>query len=116
MTIEQIRQKLLNGCENYMAAYKYLCNHPEINHVYIGLDNDKAGREAAIHLISKIQNDFPDRQLKLRIISPITKDWNEDLQHYRRLNIPLLDFLKMTAEEIDEAESEMEQQANEMQM
>lgn len=22
----------LNGCENYMAAYKYLCNHPEINH------------------------------------------------------------------------------------
>lgn len=106
----------LNGCENYMAAYKYLCNHPEINHVYIGLDNDKAGREAAIHLISKIQNDFPDRQLKLRIISPITKDWNEDLQHYRRLNIPLLDFLKMTAEEIDEAESEMEQQANEMQM
>ena len=99
-----------------MAAYKYLCNHPEINHVYIGLDNDKAGREAAAHLISKIQNDFPDRQLKLRTISPITKDWNEDLQHYRRLNTPLLDFLKMTAEEIDEAESEMEQQANEMQM
>ena len=106
----------LNGCENYMAAYKYLCNHPEINRVYIGLDNDSAGREAANHLFSKIKEDFPERQLTLRAISPITKDWNEDLQHYRRLNITLNDFLKMTAEEISEAESEMEQRENEMQM
>ncbi len=71
-----------NGC-GYQSVFRYLSNHTGITAVAICYDNDEAGRKAAAETKIKIARDFPDRELKVSIIHPRGKDWNEELQEFR---------------------------------
>lgn len=49
-----------NGCGNFSAVLNYLTNHPEIHKICIALDNDAAGKKAAVELRQKLISLYPD--------------------------------------------------------
>lgn len=89
---------------------RYISDHPEIRRVSIALDNDAAGQKAALELQRKLLSLYRDRHIIVGTVSPIFKDWNEDLLKYRGCSIPVNEFLAMTAAELENAPDEREQQ------
>lgn len=104
-----------NGC-GYQSVLQYLTDHKDISRVWICYDNDQPGRKAADETAAKLRRDFPNRNLTIKIAYPQTKDWNEDLQQYRKLseqsNISAADFVRGAAVQLQEtpaAEPEAEE-------
>lgn len=104
-----------NGC-GYQSVLQYLTDHKDISKVWICYDNDQPGRKAADETAVKLRRDFPNRNLTVKIAYPQTKDWNEDLQQYRKLseqsNISAADFVRGAAVQLQEtpaAEPEAEE-------
>ncbi|MEA5058958.1 MAG: DUF3991 and toprim domain-containing protein [Candidatus Pelethousia sp.] len=65
-----------------LALRQYLTDHPEIDHVYMYLDNDKAGRDGMMKLRAALmQNDAFRDHITSAEPPPIGKDYNEYLQH-----------------------------------
>lgn len=68
-----------------MALMQYLKDHPEVDHVYLYLDNDRAGLDAMARIKSAIYTDDAlDKQVFTITVEPPPiergKDWNEVLQ------------------------------------
>ena len=69
--------------ENYAACcggsdrvlFHILDTHPEIQSVFLCLDNDEAGQNASRRITEKLKQ----KQVHSEILVPIRKDWNEDL-------------------------------------
>ena len=99
-----------NGCGNLNSVQRYISDHSEIRRVSIALDNDAAGQKAALELQRKLLSLYRDRHIIVGTVSPIFKDWNEDLLKYRGCSIPVNEFLTMTEAEIENAPDESEQQ------
>ncbi len=100
----------LNGCGNFSAVQRYLTEHLEIHKVSIALDNDAAGKKAAEELQHKLKANFSDSFFAVGFSCSIFKDWNEDLLKFRSSAIPVEQFITMTAENIDNAPDDNEQQ------
>lgn len=75
----------VNGSGIYDCIKRYVADHPNITSVCFSYDNDEAGRKGAQSSIAKLKEDFPERNLDIRIFCPMhgSKDWNEDLQLFR---------------------------------
>lgn len=76
----------VNGAGTYDCIKRYINEHPEIGTVWFSYDNDEGGQKGTRASIAKLQQDFPERNLDIRIYFPLYgKDWNEDLQRFRTL-------------------------------
>lgn len=74
----------VNGSGTYDCIKRYLTEHPEITSVWFSYDNDEGGRKGTDSSIAKLKQDFPDRDLNIKVYLPRHgKDWNEDLQMFR---------------------------------
>ncbi len=74
----------VNGAGIYDCIKQYVSDHPDITSVWFSYDNDIAGRKGTEASAAKLRNDFPDRNLNIRVYYPLYgKDWNEDLQAFR---------------------------------
>lgn len=74
----------VNGCGNYDSIHRYLANHTEISTVWFSFDNDDGGRNGVKSSSEKLRQDFPGRDLNVRVCYPLHgKDWNMDLQLFR---------------------------------
>lgn len=73
----------LSSTQKYMAIFHYLELHPEIEEVYLALDNDQAGRDA----VAKIIETGKEKNYKQRFIPyfPFSEgmDWNDVLAEGR---------------------------------
>ena len=58
-----------------LPVLEMLSRLPNINTVYLCLDNDKAGHTAS----KRMEELFADRDVATLRLTPNTKDWNEDL-------------------------------------
>ena len=58
----------------------FLNQHKAVRELVLCLDNDPAGRDAAVSLARK----YADRGYRTRFELPQGKDFNEDLQGFRR--------------------------------
>ena len=76
---EQHHRLSLSGTSD-TAIPLFLNKHPLINELVFCLDNDNAGREAAINMARK----YTEKGLTTRLELPRGKDINEDLQAYKR--------------------------------
>ena len=66
----------LGGCSP-VALQRYLIDHPEIEYVNLGLDNDEQGRNAAENIKEMLKDSY-----KVYDHTPtFGKDFNEDLMH-----------------------------------
>ena len=66
----------LGGCSP-VALQRYLIDHPKIEHVNLGLDNDEQGRNAAENIKEMLKDSY-----KVYDHTPtFGKDFNEDLMH-----------------------------------
>lgn len=86
----------VNGSGCYDSIKRYLTDHPEIKGVWFCYDNDEGGYKGMEATIPKLEQDFADRDIKVRIAVPFhgCKDWNEDLQKFRQLhNVSAADYL-----------------------
>lgn len=73
------------GGTSPMAMLQYLTDHPEIDHVYMYLDNDMAGLEGMMKLRAALtQSDAFRNHIVTAEPPPIGKDYNEYLQHLIR--------------------------------
>ena len=69
---------------NYAAAcsvadrvlFQFLHDRPDINEVFLCLDNDEAGQSAERRISDKL---FVTKGINTSILVPKHKDWNEDL-------------------------------------
>lgn len=71
------------GGTSPLALIQYLTDHPEIEHVTLCLDNDKAGREGAEKIMAAVFacETFMGRALAFRIEPPpVGSDYNDTLQ------------------------------------
>lgn len=66
-------------CVGDRPLMQCLQNNPEINKIYLCLDNDEAGEKATERILEKFK-DNPN--YKCEVLVPICKDWNEDLITY----------------------------------
>ena len=60
----------------YKALEQFICDHADIQTIYLCLDSDQAGNDACVMLNKSI----PDRMKVYRMAPPV-KDWNELLLH-----------------------------------
>lgn len=107
-----------NGCGSYDSIKKYLINHPEISTVWFSFDNDEGGRNGTRSSSNNLKRDFPERQLKVKIGTPIYgKDWNEDLLYFRSAEkdgITAQEFVSQDSEKYPPAKDESEDEEMEM--
>lgn len=76
----------LGGVSN-LALKSFLERHPEIDHVWLSLDNDKAGMEATIRIIREFLTDKRYSHLKITVQPPpFGKDFNDTLGVVQQLN------------------------------
>lgn len=61
------------------ALNNILKNHPEIDTVYLCVDNDTAGDK----MVNRIGNELTERKIEWQRLLPENKDWNEDLVELR---------------------------------
>lgn len=61
------------------ALNNILKNHPEIDTVYLCVDNDTAGDKT----VNRIGNELTERHIEWQRLLPENKDWNEDLAELR---------------------------------
>ena len=68
------------------ALTSFIERHPEIDHIYLCLDNDQPGQEASNRIIKELLGDsrFADRKITVAP-PPIGKDYGETLQGIQRL-------------------------------
>ena len=60
------------------ALLYFLDQHPEIDRVYLNLDNDEPGRQASEKIVKELSaRGFDDEHIFIE--TPFNKDWNEDL-------------------------------------
>lgn len=87
----------VNGSGCYDSIKRYLTDHPEVTSVWFSYDNDDGGHKGVNSSIPKLQQDFADRNLDIRVCyPPHGKDWNEDLQLFRQSqNLDIKDFLNL---------------------
>lgn len=87
----------VNGSGAYESIKRYVKEHPEIKSVCFSYDNDEAGKSGVKASAEKLKQDFPDRNLKIKVYYPfVGKDWNEDLQIFRereKQGVNIKDFL-----------------------
>ena len=80
------------------VLWQMMKDNPNLNHVFLCLDNDEAGQSAARH-ISGYNTDFAGFLYNLnahgisnKVLIPTHKDWNEDILHSREVLCPTLQF------------------------
>ena len=78
---EDHRLALHGNCTQYRLL-QYLNDNPNLNHVVFCLDNDLGGRNATTRLRHILSTELPERKLFVDVLSPIKKDFNEDLQSF----------------------------------
>jgi len=68
------------------ALTSFLERHPEIDHIYLCLDNDQPGQEASNRIVKELLNDsrFADKKITVAP-PPIGKDYGDTLQGIQRL-------------------------------
>lgn len=104
----------VNGAGTYDCIKRYINEHPEINTVWFSYDNDEGGQKGTRSSIAKLQQDFPERNLDIRIYFPLYgKDWNEDLQKFRSLEpqgVNVVDFVnsRLYSQEASDGEDDEE--------
>ena len=80
--------RLSLGGVSSLALKNFLERHTEIKNIYLSLDNDKAGKEAADRIIKEILSDKRFSHIKIIIAPPpMGKDFNDTLKAIRQLNI-----------------------------
>lgn len=57
------------------VLFQCLQDNPNIDEVYLCLDNDEAGRSANERISQKLR----EHGIQARVLVPVHKDWNEDL-------------------------------------
>ena len=83
-------------CHSYAAAcgvsdyvlWQMMKDNPNLNHVFLSLDNDEAGQSAARRISEKLNT----RSISNKVLIPTRKDWNEDILHSREVLCPTLQF------------------------
>jgi len=68
------------------ALDKFLEQNPEITHIWLCLDKDKAGHEATKRIIDEVLQDsrYADKKITVSI-PPIGKDWGNSLESVRQM-------------------------------
>lgn len=74
----KVSYQAIAGTQKWMAIFNYLMANPDIEVVYLGLDNDEGGL-LTLQVIKQyaIENGFSQR---FEDFIPICKDWNEELK------------------------------------
>jgi hypothetical protein len=76
-TLASFHFQALSSTQKYMALFRYLELHPEVEEVYLALDNDSAGRET----VTKILETGKEKNCKQKFIPflPLQEDadWND---------------------------------------
>ena len=67
-------------------------------------------KKAAEELQHKLKANFPERVFAVGFSCSIFKDWNEDLLKFRSSDIPVEQFITMTATKLDNTPDDNEQQ------
>lgn len=67
------------------VLWQLLNDHPQIDTVYLCLDNDSGGQKAVERIAPKLH----EKGIQTEILVPIHKDWNEDLLHPTETEEPL---------------------------
>lgn len=70
------------------VLWQMMKDNPDINHVYLCLDNDEAGQSAARRISEKLNT----HGISNEVLIPTRKDWNEDILHSREGLCPTLQF------------------------
>ena len=70
------------------VLWQMMKDHPNIDHVCLGMDNDEAGQSAARHISEKLNT----HGISNKVLIPTRKDWNEDILHSREVLCPTLQF------------------------
>ncbi len=76
---EDHRLALHGNCTQYRLL-QYLNDNPNLNHVVFCLDNDLGGRNATTRLRHILSSELSERKLFVDVLTPIKKDFNEDLK------------------------------------
>lgn len=75
-----------------VALISFLERHPEIENIYLCLDNDKAGQEAVDRIVEILSNDERFHEIDITVAPPhIGKDYGESLQDILKLKKELQD-------------------------
>lgn len=88
---------ILNGAKKLAPLFYHIQNKPQINRVILALDNDHAGQEGA-QLARTMLRSMDFRGEILDALPQTTKDWNDELQHWKqyrkieKIPIRFLDF------------------------
>jgi len=69
-----------------IALTSFLERHPEIDHIYLCLDNDQAGQDASNRIVKELLNDNRFTNKKVTVAPPpIGKDYGDTLQGIQQL-------------------------------
>ena len=75
------------GGVNSRSLINFLERHTEIEHIYLSLDNDKAGKDATDRIIKELLADRRFSHIKITVAPPpMGKDFNDTVQAVRQLN------------------------------
>ena len=70
------------------VLWQMMKENPNLNHVFLCLDNDEAGQSAARRISEKLNT----HGISNEVLIPTRKDWNEDILHSREGLCPTLQF------------------------
>lgn len=77
MDLGSCHYQALSSTQKYMAIFRYLELHPEVEEVYLALDNDKSGREC----VNTIIQTGKEKNIKQKLIPFLPEgegmDWND---------------------------------------
>lgn len=74
------------GTDKYMAIFSFLNLHPEIEDVYLALDNDKPGRDACAYICKKAKELKMQQKFHLYLPKGENMDWNKVLVKRRKMD------------------------------
>lgn len=70
------------------VLWQMMKENPNLNHVFLCLDNDEAGQAANQRIAAKLNT----HSISNKVLIPTRKDWNEDILHSREGLCPTLQF------------------------
>ena len=70
------------------VLWQMMKENPNLNHVFLCLDNDEAGQTANQRIAAKLNT----HGISNEVLIPTHKDWNEDILHSREVLCPTLRF------------------------
>ena len=70
------------------VLWQMMKDNPNLNHVFLCLDNDEAGQSAARRISEKLNT----HSISNEVLIPTRKDWNEDILHSQEVLCPTLQF------------------------